>query len=243
MPLTLDRDDERRLARELFNHVWDLLERPARTEEQDDEMIHAAHASAFHWARIGEHVHRARGEWQCSRVYAVLGRPEPALYHARRCLELCEEAPVEEFDLPFAHEALARAHAVAGEEAEAARHLEIARRLAGAIRDGEDRGIVLADLRTVPVEAADGVHPVVPSREEVRAVLAGLAGGTITPEAASQWASPWLAHGAPPIPDDALHEALELLGSADVKIDGETYLHVTDDFDDWLGDFDAATSA
>ena len=76
------------LAADLFNHVWTLLETPHRTPEQDDEMLHAAHASRHHWGEIGQPANLARGEWQCSRVYAVLGRAEPALWHARRCLAI-----------------------------------------------------------------------------------------------------------------------------------------------------------
>jgi hypothetical protein len=87
-PASLDPGDERRLAVGLFNHVWDLLGKPDRSVSDDFEMIHAAHASRYHWGAVGEPVHWARGEWQCSRVYAVLGRFEPALLHAERCLEL-----------------------------------------------------------------------------------------------------------------------------------------------------------
>jgi hypothetical protein len=74
--------DHRRLAVELFNHVWTLLELASRTPEQDDELVHAAHASRWHWSKAGTTVNLARGEWQISRVYAVLGRAEPALWHA-----------------------------------------------------------------------------------------------------------------------------------------------------------------
>jgi len=35
----------RRLGGELFNRAWDLLVLEQRTPEQDDEMVHAAHAS------------------------------------------------------------------------------------------------------------------------------------------------------------------------------------------------------
>ena len=35
-------------------------------------------------------AHLARGEWQISRVYTVLGRPEPALNHAHRVLVLAD---------------------------------------------------------------------------------------------------------------------------------------------------------
>src|SRR5690606_16440823 len=110
-------DDEarvhRRLAAELFNRVWSLLEQPDRDQAADDTMLHAAHASRFHWGEVGTPVNLARGEWQISRVYAVLGRAEPALHHARRCLEICEAHGIGDFDLAFAYEALARASAVA----------------------------------------------------------------------------------------------------------------------------------
>ena len=145
-------ETERRLAADLFNHVWTLLEEEARTPAEDDEMLHAAHASRFHWTAVGTPINAARGEWQCSRVYAVLGRSEPALHHARRCLELALAAEdAADWDVPFAYEALARAHAVAGGAAEARRYLELARADAGKIADADDRELVLADLATVPL--------------------------------------------------------------------------------------------
>jgi hypothetical protein len=95
---------------------------------------------------VGEPVNLARGEWQCSRVYAVLGRAEPALHHARRCREICEVNDIGDFDLAFAWEALARAHAVAGDPPEATRSLARAHELADAIAGDEDRQVVVADL-------------------------------------------------------------------------------------------------
>jgi len=142
----LDPDDQRRLAAALFNQVWDLLERTDRTESDDDAMLHAAHASRHHWGVVGQPVHRARGEWQISRVYAVLGRPEPALHHGRRYLQLVREHQLAPFDLGYAHEAIARAHRVAGRAAEAARHLDLARAAAAQITDAEDRDLLVADL-------------------------------------------------------------------------------------------------
>jgi lipopolysaccharide biosynthesis regulator YciM len=144
-------EEQRTLAAGLFNAVWRLLEKPDRTPEEDDEMLHGAHASRYHWIRAGTRVNAARGEWQCSRVYSVLGRAEPALYHARRCLELCESVvdDLDEFDLPFAYEALARAYAVAGDE-EQARHWVARARAAGeGISDEDDRVLLEADLETI----------------------------------------------------------------------------------------------
>jgi hypothetical protein len=79
----------------------------------------------------------------------VLGRPEPALWHARRCLAICEEHGIGDFDLAFAYEALAPAHRVAGEREESGRYLGLAREASHAIAEAEDRELLLADLATV----------------------------------------------------------------------------------------------
>ncbi len=119
--------DHRTLGVDLFNEAWRLME----SREDDDQLLHAAHASAYHWALAPEcePKNRARSEWLCSRVYAVLGRAEPALHHAARCLEITEQHSdnVEDWELPFAYEALARAHGIAGNAAESRRYVELAR--------------------------------------------------------------------------------------------------------------------
>jgi hypothetical protein len=132
--------DHRRLGVDLFNHTWTLLERERRTADEDDEMLGAAHASRYHWSKASiEAKHQARGEWQLARVYAVLRRGEPAVYHARRCLEWCGRGDVEDWDVAFAHEALSRAHRAAGNAVEAEEHKRLARELGNAIADPEDR--------------------------------------------------------------------------------------------------------
>ena len=111
--------DARLLAAQLFNETWRLMELEGRSRDDDDRMIHTAHASRYHWGQApgSTPANLARGEWQISRVYAVLGRPEPALHHARRVLDRCQENGIGDWDLAFACEALARAHAVAGDAA------------------------------------------------------------------------------------------------------------------------------
>ena len=113
-------------------------------------MLHAAHASRHHWAQVGAPENLARGEWQVARVYCVLQRGEPALYHARRCLELCQEHGIGDWDLAFAYEALARASAVAGDAPGRDRYLAEARAAGEAIRDAEDREQLEKDLATIP---------------------------------------------------------------------------------------------
>jgi hypothetical protein len=147
--IELDPEDRRRAAAAAFNFAWTLLERADRSPAEDDLMIHAAHASRFLWEDVGGPTQHARGEWQVSRVYAVLGRAEPALHHARRCLGVCEASDIGGFDLAFAYEALARAHGIAGDRAEAERCAALARDLAAAVEDDEDRQVLLDDLDTL----------------------------------------------------------------------------------------------
>lgn len=146
----LDPDQERALAKALFNGVWTLMEREDRTPDDDDRMLHMAHASRHHWGQVGAPVNLARGEWLCSRVYAVLQRAEPCQAHARRVLDICERDDLRDFDLAFAYEALARASAVAGDARAARAYVERALAAAEDIAEDEDRDLLLSDLESIP---------------------------------------------------------------------------------------------
>lgn len=148
----LDGTTHRALGVALYNHVWTLLEKADRTPAETDEMIHAAHASRFHWSRAegAEPVNLARGEWQCSRVYAVLGRDEPALWHARRCLAIDEANGAADWDIASAYEAMARASGVAGDLAAATEWKARATASLDGIADQDDREVIEGDLATLP---------------------------------------------------------------------------------------------
>ncbi len=139
--------DHRQLGVDLFNEAWRLME----SREDDARMLHTAHASRYHWGEAAEckPENLARGEWQVSRVYAVLGRAEPAIWHARRCLGHCEEAGIADWDLAYAYEALARAHALA-ENAEAEDWKAKARNAGDEIADPDDREHFDEDYATLP---------------------------------------------------------------------------------------------
>jgi hypothetical protein len=144
------RDFHFREAKRLFNRAWELIETADPTVEQIDEMIHSAHASRYHWSQVGQPVNLARGEWQLSRVYAVLGRAEPAVHHATRCLDLCRLHDIGDFDLAFAHEALARAYGLEGNSTATRRHARLAREAGEKIAEADDREHFFRELATVP---------------------------------------------------------------------------------------------
>jgi hypothetical protein len=142
---------ERQVAVDLFNHVWTLLDVADRTVEQEHDMVHAAHASRWHWGRVGGPEQWAVGEWQCSRVYAVLGHGEEALWHATRCLELSRADGVDDFVEASAHEAMSRAFAVLGDMDAARRERNASYVLAVELEDDDDRGVIEGDLGTLPI--------------------------------------------------------------------------------------------
>jgi hypothetical protein len=136
-------------GKSLFNFTWTLLEKPNRSDDEAELMVHAAHASAYHWRQVGEPKNFARSDWQLARVYAMCRRGEPAMHHAKRCLALCNEHGIAGFDLAFAHEAIARAALVEGDAAQAEQHIALAERVAKTIEDQEDRELLLADVKSL----------------------------------------------------------------------------------------------
>src|SRR6266699_554760 len=129
----------RQMAAELFNGTWKLLSKKRRTKEETNTMIHMAHASRYHWGVVGGPKELAIGEWQISRVYAVLRRPEPALYHAQRALEICEASEIGDFPLAYAYEALARAFAIAGKSRLRTACLKLAKVAGAKIAEADER--------------------------------------------------------------------------------------------------------
>jgi len=143
----------RQLGVDLYNSTWTLLEKADRSAAETDELIHRAHASRWHWARVGADVNLARGEWLCSRVYATLGRAEAALWHARRSVEINEGLAAdarESWDLPSAYEAMARASFAAGDPASGALWKAKAVASLEDIADHDDREPIAQDLATLP---------------------------------------------------------------------------------------------
>ena len=151
-----ERDLHRWFGVQLNNSMWGFIEDddvgPDTPILERERMLYSAYASAYHWRNVGNEANLARGEHLISRMAARIGEGELALRHALRCVELVEEHPdvMEDWDAPFAHEALARGYAAVGDQAAGRRHLEIARNLTKSVADDEDRHIIEAELGRGP---------------------------------------------------------------------------------------------
>jgi hypothetical protein len=135
-------------AKQFNGKIWELLEKPERTLEEDELLVDYTHASLAHWRVAGTEVHLQRGAWMLAHVYTVLGNQALAVYYAGRCQELTGQYKdkLSDFDFAYAYECMARAQALAGNQAEAKKFIEMADKAGAAIKDEEDRQIFMGDF-------------------------------------------------------------------------------------------------
>jgi len=141
----------KKMAMENNNGLWPILDNENPTPEDLENAVHMAHTARYHWSKVGSIVNAVRAEYMLARVYAHMKRSEPALFHANRGLELAKEAEKtdekwKDWDMPFIYEALARAHAVAGNKADCKKYKDLAQKATNEIEGAEDRGICQGEL-------------------------------------------------------------------------------------------------
>ena len=132
-----------------FNGTWDLIDKEHRTHEEMIDMLHKAHASRYHWGQVGTPLHFLRGEWQISRVYALVGMAESAILHGKESLRLCRENDIGDFDLAFAYESIARAYSIIKDTENVEHYLKKAHEAAVNIEKPEDREYLISELQTI----------------------------------------------------------------------------------------------
>ena len=104
----------RRFAAAGNNRAWDLSVQ-TRNPAEDEEMLNAAHASAWHWARVGSELNRMRATMLLAEVHALLGFGQSALAYAEemRTYFLGVQSPA--WEVAFVHIVHAHAASAAGE--------------------------------------------------------------------------------------------------------------------------------
>ena len=143
-------ESNKHYAVEYNNLVWELLVRDKRSPEEDEMMVHAAHASYLHWVTAGTELHRQRGVWLLARVYAELAMGPMSRKFADQCRAMTEAHAdqLEEFDKAYALEAMARSHAVTGEFEEAKYYYEQLKKEIDTISNPNDRELVESDTQS-----------------------------------------------------------------------------------------------
>ncbi len=149
----------RYFAAHCYNEVWDLLDKPNRSAEEDRRMVALSQASIYHWLNRPDcgDEQLSIGYWQVARVQAVLGNADEAQRWASVCLSFSEKL------LPFYHgyayEALGRAALLKPDLTQAAACLTQAEELAAQVAETEDHAVLEKDLAELRVQLNARLNP------------------------------------------------------------------------------------
>lgn len=137
------------MAAELFNRTWEYLEIADRSAAQDREMLSAAYGSRYHWRIVGGPKNSSVSDWQVSRVWSVLGDGVRAREHGTLALDTARKHGLGPFYEAYAHEALARAAALVGDDDALDHHLAEAEELSFDIRSPDEAELLKGDLEAL----------------------------------------------------------------------------------------------
>ena len=140
----------RNFAIECNNRAWDLCVQ-VRTAAEDEELLNAAHAAAFHWGHAGNERNHMRATMLLAEAHALLGLGPTALAYANRMKGyFLQQSDTPDWELAFTHAIHAHAAAVAGAVEDHKASYAQAEAAIAAIAAEEDRQIVMATFEQVP---------------------------------------------------------------------------------------------
>lgn len=142
---------QRRLASQANNRAWTLSEQTTRTAAEDEEMLNAAHGAMYLWRIVGDANTQAHAAQLLAHTCAILKQPSAAGHYLGRCLPLFMGESAKPWETALAHAVAANVASASGNAEDHARHYNEATRLTAALEDAEERAIIEATLRVLPV--------------------------------------------------------------------------------------------
>ena len=137
----------RRFAAAANNRAWDLSVQ-TRNAAEDQEMLNAAHASAWHWTKVGTALNRMRATMLLAEVHALLGSGQSALAYAEEMRTYCLGIQSPDWDIAFVHVVHSHAASAAGETEKHRDSYGLAVAAIEDISNDEERGIVASTFRS-----------------------------------------------------------------------------------------------
>ncbi len=143
-------DWHRAQAIECNNAAWELFDKADRSVHDDEDLLRRVYASAYHWQRASGRgpVNEVRSLYMQAKAHLGVGNAQAGLQYAQRCMAETTGLGLQDFDLAYAHEMMARSLQAVGRSEEAATEWAAAK--AVPIADPEDKAIVAADLAAGP---------------------------------------------------------------------------------------------
>jgi hypothetical protein len=142
---------QRRLASQANNRAWTLSEQQSRTPEEDEEMLQAAHAAMYFWNIVGNANNKAHAAQLLAHAYASLKLPNPAAHYLARSQPVLMAEAAEPWERALAHAVAANVASAAGQAGKHAEHYRMAVEQVAELPDAEERAILEATVRVLPV--------------------------------------------------------------------------------------------
>ena len=138
IPESKDPEDWHRYFAALCNNAaWELATKQ-RSAGEDAEMMNLAHASAWHWGKIGNELNRMRAKTLLAEAHALLGLGQPALELAEEVRAWFLGRETDDWEIASGESGLHESSYAAAKQA------------VEAIGDDEDRRIVMQTFEQVP---------------------------------------------------------------------------------------------
>ena len=141
---------QRRLASQANNRAWALAEALHRSPEEDEEMLHAAHAAIYFWNIIGKPSNHAHAAQLLAHVCALLKLPQQAAHYLSKSLPYFMQNDCSPSEVAFAHAVAANVAYAVGDPESHAMHYSQAQAAIAHVSNAEERKIFEATLRVIP---------------------------------------------------------------------------------------------
>ena len=141
---------QRRLASQANNRAWTLAELASRTAEEEEELLHAAHAAAYFWNLIGHDSQKAHAALLAAHAHATLRMPKSAQRFLNRALAGFAAQALAPWEQVLLSAVRAHVAAVSGQTQEHRTQYRAAMAGLASLADPDDRSILEATLRVLP---------------------------------------------------------------------------------------------
>lgn len=142
---------QRRLASRANNHAWSLSEQSLRSAQEDEQMLQAAHAAMYFWNIVGNESNKAHAAQLLALVYAKLNLPHPASHYLAKSEPVLLSNSAKAWERALANAVAANVAAAKGDESSHRAYYLKAVEQVAALPDQEDRAILEATMRVLPV--------------------------------------------------------------------------------------------
>jgi hypothetical protein len=139
----------RRFAAASNNRAWDLSVQ-GRNVAEDQEMLNAAHASAWHWTKVGTELNCMRATMLLAEVHALLGFGQSALAYAEKMRTYFLGVQSPDWEVAFVHAVYAHAASAARQTGKHRTSYALAVAALEAVSNEKERSIVASTFSHVP---------------------------------------------------------------------------------------------